>query len=161
MLAVPAPHRSGGSGRRPFLGLRRADTERICTASGLTWWSDPHNADRVFRRSRLVGWSVFRHRGDRGERLAWGDALFDPHHPAALPLLLRHVLAAPEHRSAELVETWLTSRPSWWSERVRALGFESRPEPQDLGFVFVPFEVDPEEDFRAALYYNMGDSDLF
>ena len=39
--------------RRPFLGLRRADTERICTASGLTWWTDPHNADRGFRRNRL------------------------------------------------------------------------------------------------------------
>lgn len=112
----------------------------------------------VFRRSRLVGWSVFR---DREERLAWGDALFDPRYPAALPLLLSHVLAAPEHRGAELVETWLTSRPAWWNERVRALGFESRPEPQGLGFVFVPFEVDPEEDFRAALYYTMGDSDLF
>ncbi len=115
----------------------------------------------VFRRRRLVGWSVFRHRGERGERLAWGDALFDPRHPAALPVLLAHVLAAPEHRSAELVETWLTSRPAWWTEQVRALGFESRPEPQDLGFVFVPFEVDPEEDFREALYYTMGDSDLF
>ncbi len=115
----------------------------------------------VFRRRRLVGWSVFRHRGERGERLAWGDALFDPRHPAALPVLLAHVLAAPEHRSAELVETWLTSRPAWCTEQVRALGFESRPEPQDLGFVFVPFEVDPEEDFREALYYTMGDSDLF
>jgi tRNA(Ile)-lysidine synthase len=39
--------------RRPFLGLRRADTERICTASGLTWWTDPHNADPGFRRSRV------------------------------------------------------------------------------------------------------------
>ena len=39
--------------RRPFLGLRRADTQRICTASGLTWWTDPHNADVGFRRSRL------------------------------------------------------------------------------------------------------------
>lgn len=39
--------------RRPFLGLRRADTERICTASGLPWWTDPHNADRGFRRNRL------------------------------------------------------------------------------------------------------------
>jgi hypothetical protein len=115
----------------------------------------------VFRRRRLVGWSVFRHRGEQGERLAWGDALFDPAAPAALPLLLAHVLAAPEHQSAQTVETWLSSRPAWWSERVRALGFESRPEPQGLGFVFVPFEVDPEEDFRAALYYTMGDSDLF
>src|SRR5688500_399273 len=39
--------------RRPFLGLRRADTERICTASDLPWWTDPHNADRGFRRNRL------------------------------------------------------------------------------------------------------------
>jgi tRNA(Ile)-lysidine synthase len=39
--------------RRPFLGLRRADTERICTSSDLPWWTDPHNADRGFRRNRL------------------------------------------------------------------------------------------------------------
>ena len=39
--------------RRPFLGLRRSDTERICAASGLPWWTDPHNADRGFRRNRL------------------------------------------------------------------------------------------------------------
>ena len=39
--------------RRPFLGLRRADTERICTASDLPWWTDPYNADRGFRRNRL------------------------------------------------------------------------------------------------------------
>ena len=39
--------------RRPFLGLRRADTESICTASDLPWWTDPHNADRGFRRNRL------------------------------------------------------------------------------------------------------------
>ena len=39
--------------RRPLLGLRRADTERICTASDLPWWTDPHNADRGFRRNRL------------------------------------------------------------------------------------------------------------
>ena len=42
-----------GMVRRPFLGLRRADTERICTASDLPWWTDPHNADRGFRRNRL------------------------------------------------------------------------------------------------------------
>ena len=39
--------------RRPFLSLRRADTERICAASGLPWWTDPHNADPGFRRNRL------------------------------------------------------------------------------------------------------------
>ncbi|MGJ9422129.1 tRNA lysidine(34) synthetase TilS [Aeromicrobium sp. CF3.5] len=39
--------------RRPFLRLSRADTEHICTAHDLRWWTDPHNADPAFRRSRL------------------------------------------------------------------------------------------------------------
>jgi len=42
-----------GRWRRPFLGLRREQTEQICRASGLDWWSDPHNQDPSFRRSRL------------------------------------------------------------------------------------------------------------
>ncbi|GAA1859468.1 tRNA lysidine(34) synthetase TilS [Myceligenerans crystallogenes] len=29
--------------RRPFLGLRRGDTEAVCAASGLTFWTDPTN----------------------------------------------------------------------------------------------------------------------
>jgi tRNA(Ile)-lysidine synthase len=41
--------------RRPFLSLRRADTEQICHAHGLTWWTDPHNTDPAYRRSRLRG----------------------------------------------------------------------------------------------------------
>ena len=39
--------------RRPFLTMSRADTERICAAHHLQWWTDPHNADPAFRRSRL------------------------------------------------------------------------------------------------------------
>lgn len=112
----------------------------------------------VTRRGRLVGWSVFRR---KGERLLWGDALFDPGVPGAVRQLLAGALADPEHREARTVEAWITSHPSWWRERVESLGFESRPEPDDLGFVFVPFTEDPEEDFRAHLYYTMGDSDLF
>ncbi|MFC5677287.1 tRNA lysidine(34) synthetase TilS [Aeromicrobium endophyticum] len=42
-----------GLWRRPLLTVRRADTERICRASGLAWWTDPHNSDPAFRRSRL------------------------------------------------------------------------------------------------------------
>ncbi|KQX74629.1 tRNA lysidine(34) synthetase TilS [Aeromicrobium sp. Root472D3] len=42
-----------GLWRRPLLTLRRSDTERICRASGLEWWSDPHNVDPAFRRSRV------------------------------------------------------------------------------------------------------------
>ncbi|MFE4464409.1 tRNA lysidine(34) synthetase TilS [Oerskovia sp. NPDC056781] len=32
-----------GAYRRPLLGLRRTDTEDVCTANGLTWWTDPTN----------------------------------------------------------------------------------------------------------------------
>lgn len=42
-----------GPFRRPFLGLRRSETQRICVAAGLEYWSDPHNDDARFRRSRL------------------------------------------------------------------------------------------------------------
>ena len=42
-----------GPFRRPFLGLRRAETQRVCAAAGLEFWSDPHNNDPRFRRSRL------------------------------------------------------------------------------------------------------------
>ena len=42
-----------GLWRRPFLTLRRADTERICRVHGLDWWTDPHNSDPVFRRARV------------------------------------------------------------------------------------------------------------
>jgi len=112
----------------------------------------------VFRWNRLAGWSVFR---AKGERLLWGDALFDPEVPEAPRKLLARVVAAPEHSQVKTVETWASSRPAWWRETVLSLGFESRPEPDDLGFVFVPFGEDPEEELRARLYYMMGDSDLF
>jgi tRNA(Ile)-lysidine synthase len=42
-----------GLWRRPMLGLRRADTEAVCRAAGLTWWDDPHNADAALTRVRV------------------------------------------------------------------------------------------------------------
>lgn len=109
-------------------------------------------------RGGLAGWSVFRRRGDA---LVWGDALFDPRASEAVRRLLAHALAQPEHAGVTRVETWATARPSWWRPLVRSIGFEERPEPQGLGLVFVPFEIDPGESMRAHLYYMMGDSDLF
>lgn len=35
--------RERGIFRRPFLGLRRAQTEAVCAAAGLDWWTDPTN----------------------------------------------------------------------------------------------------------------------
>ena len=38
---------------RPLLDLTRAETEQACRAEGIDWWTDPHNADPRFTRSRL------------------------------------------------------------------------------------------------------------
>ena len=38
---------------RPLLGVRRSETEAACHEAGLGWWSDPHNADPAYSRSRL------------------------------------------------------------------------------------------------------------
>ena len=112
----------------------------------------------VFRRRRLLGWSVFRREGDR---LVWGDGLFDPGRPEAVRLLLARVVGDPLHRGARAVEGWFPERPAWWDEVVTELGFERRPEPQGLALGYVPWQVDPAEDFAAHFYYTKGDSDLF
>jgi len=39
--------------RRPLLGVTRADTETACMVEGIEWWSDPHNSDPRFTRSRV------------------------------------------------------------------------------------------------------------
>jgi tRNA(Ile)-lysidine synthase len=38
---------------RPLLDVTRAQTEAACTAEGIEWWSDPHNEDPRFVRSRV------------------------------------------------------------------------------------------------------------
>lgn len=121
----------------------------------------PGNDYRVYaclHRGRLVGWGVFRRLGNA---LVWGDALFDPSDHRGMRQLLAHVLAQPEHAGVTQVETWATSRPGWWRPLLQSIGFEERPEPQGLGLVYVPFEIDPGEGMREHLYYTMGDSDLF
>ena len=105
---------------------------------------------------RLVGWSAF---GVRGQRLAWGDALFDPSHPEAVETLLRHV--APGY-PVDQIDGWFPPRPSWFGDTLKALGFETAPDPQDLSLMCVPFDL-PEAParIRDRFYYTYGDSDLF
>jgi tRNA(Ile)-lysidine synthase len=38
---------------RPLLGVRRSETQAACDEVGLEWWSDPHNADPAYSRSRV------------------------------------------------------------------------------------------------------------
>jgi tRNA(Ile)-lysidine synthase len=39
--------------RRPLLDITRAQTEAACRAQGIEWWTDPHNDDARFTRSRV------------------------------------------------------------------------------------------------------------
>jgi hypothetical protein len=96
------------------------------------------------RWRRLVGWSVFR---IRDERLLWVDGLSDS--LASTEILLRQ---AAEGRA---IECWNRE------DALLALGFESRPEPQDLGVMCVPFTMpDAVARLRQDFHYTMGDSDL-
>ncbi len=105
---------------------------------------------------RLVGWSVFR---VRVKRLVWGDALFDPRAVDAPEVLVRHV--APTY-PVEQIEAWFPPRPQWFAEALQRLGFVQSAEPQDLSLMCVPFTLpDATQRMRDALYYTMGDSDLF
>lgn len=63
-----------GAYRRPFLGLRRGQTEAVCRALGLDWWDDPTNAGPP-RRSQVRARVV--------------PALVDVLGPGAVPALAR------------------------------------------------------------------------
>lgn len=39
--------------RRPLLDVTRAETEAVCAAEGIAWWTDPHNSDPRFLRARV------------------------------------------------------------------------------------------------------------
>lgn len=133
------------------------------TATYLNWrYADnpdgEHRAYAVSRRGRLLGWGVFR---KQGHRLLWGDALFDPAFPGAPARLLAHVFGAPEAAGTSVIAGWFPPRPAWWDRILLGLGFETRPEPDDLQLTVVPFECDPLEGLRAGFYSTMGDGDLF
>ncbi|HYM60879.1 MAG TPA: GNAT family N-acetyltransferase [Thermoanaerobaculia bacterium] len=105
---------------------------------------------------RLAGWSVFR---VREHRLIWGDALFDPRHPEAVEVLLRHIVPG---YPVDALEAWFPKRPEWFDAILANLRLEVRTEPQDLALMCVPFAIpDATARMRERLYYTMGDSDLF
>jgi len=105
---------------------------------------------------KLAGWAAFR---IRENRLTWGDALFDRRFSDAPEVLLRHV--APQY-GVGAIEGWFPPRPAWFASILDDLHFESRPEPQDLSVMCVPFTMpDAAGRMRESLYYTMADSDLF
>ncbi|HEX6640774.1 MAG TPA: hypothetical protein VF215_06655 [Thermoanaerobaculia bacterium] len=116
----------------------------------------PYNLIVVRKWRRMVGWIVFR---IIDERFSWGDALFDPEFPDAVEVALRHVVPSQPVKS---IEAWFPPRPRWFDSALVALGFETRPQPQDLSLMCVPFTLGRATDrMREDLYYTWGDSDLF
>ena len=91
--------------------------------------------------------------------MIWGDALFDRKHMAAAESLLAAALEQGELTGVSAVESWFPDRPSWWDAELERLGFETRPQPDDLGFMILP-DTEPESPL-SRLYYTMGDGDLF
>lgn len=111
----------------------------------------------AYRWRRLVGWSVFRR---RGEQLVWCDALFHPRHASAAADLLRAGLEHSELQGTQEVIAWFPPRPAWWHEQLMTLGFEAQAEPNDLGVMYVPHARSDSGELLTQLYYTLGDSDL-
>lgn len=117
---------------------------------------DPYVVVAIRKWRRLVGWAALR---VREGGLMWGDALFDPRFADAPEMLLRHV--ASQH-DVDRIEGWFPQRPAWFEAILRDLRFESRPEPQDLSVMCVPFVLaEASASVGNELYYTWSDSDLF
>jgi hypothetical protein len=113
----------------------------------------------VERRGRLCGWGVFARRQDD---LVWGDALFRPEHAKTARDLLAEAVRRSGKPPVTRVVAWFPAHPSWWDHALGALGFASRPEPQGLGLMIVPFlDAEAHRWTGESWYYAYGDSDLF
>lgn len=102
---------------RPFLQVRRADTEGACAELGLDVWQDPQNADTDFRRvalrreiipelSRVIG-------GDAVPALAQAamDTARDEEYLAtAATADCAELAALPEPRRRRAIAAWLVER---------------------------------------------------
>lgn len=102
---------------RPFLQVRRADTEGACAELGLDVWQDPQNADTDFRRvalrreiipelSRVIG-------GDAVPALAQAamDTVRDEEYLAtAATADCAELAALPEPRRRRAIAAWLIER---------------------------------------------------
>jgi hypothetical protein len=116
----------------------------------------PYVVIAVRKWRRLVGWMACR---IVENRFLWGDALVDPDFPDAVEVMLRHVV--PSH-PVTTIEGWFPPRPRWFDDTLSSLGFETRPQPDDLSLMCVPFTwAGATSRMREDLYYTWGDSDLF
>lgn len=113
----------------------------------------------VKKRSRLTGWSVFFREGNK---VIWGDALFEPGDSESVKALLNHVAFHAVAHGADFIECWFPPRPHWWDSILKGLGFHREIEPNNIHFT-LPIYSNSEtiEMVRRYFYYTIGDSDLF
>ncbi len=112
----------------------------------------------LFHWRRLCAWGIFRR---DGERLLWGDALFDPRYPEAVARLLHTAVDGPVGQGASRIEAWFPDRPAWLGAELDRLGLLNAPEPNDLSMICLPFTEPHSGELLRRLYCTMGDSDLF
>lgn len=108
---------------------------------------------------KILGWSVFHRQGDR---IIWGDALFQPDDPYAVECILSALHGDQWAQGGNSIECWFPPRPEWWDKILLSLGFTISAEPDDLHFTGPVFN-DPESPavLRKYFYYAKGDSDMF
>ncbi len=112
----------------------------------------------VERWGRLKGWSVFFRDGNR---LIWGDGLFEPNDIESLRVLLMSLISSSYCDGCITIEGWFSNRPLWWSETLKSLGFKAMTEPSNLHLTGPIKDKEALSLVRNDLYYTMGDSDLF
>jgi len=87
--------------------------------------------------------------------------MFDPRHRDAAREVLRAALGSEANRGVEDVTAWFPEHPGWWRRTVEGLGFTRASEPEGLALVYRPHAIADIQQRLEALYYTMGDSDLF
>jgi len=113
----------------------------------------------VRRWGKLVGWAIFKR---RGETLVWGDALFDRRLAATAASLLLDRARREFPEAGGRIEAWFSPVPSWWIDILEGLGFVAEPEPNQLAPAYTLFDRCFSVDFfENNHYYTMGDGDLF
>lgn len=112
----------------------------------------------VIKGSRLSGWSVFFREGNK---MIWGDALFEPHDIESVRIMFFHLLKSPYSQGVETVEGWFSLRPAWWNRILDSLGFDRGSEPSNLHFTGPITDLEALSMLKEDFFYTMGDSDLF
>ena len=113
----------------------------------------------LMKKSDLIGWSVFFRDGNR---IIWGDALFQPQAVKYLEQIFVYLKGLPFAEGADEIECWFPPRPGWWTSALKRSGFTEGPEPHGIHFTLpIVYDESITKILKNNFYYTKGDSDLF